>query len=233
MKLFSNISVFHLPRRFGFLAVLLFICILPSLSFGQTTKIKGRVTDADTGEPLPYANVFFKGTTTGVSTDDDGYYTLETRNTDLELLRVEYVSYIAQEKVIKKGAFNQVNFALKMEQNILNQIVVKPDYRYIRWILSNIEHAKKVNNPEERDRYQCRLYTKMELDLVNADTQIKNKLLRKNFGFVFDYMDTSVVSGQPYLPGDSAGFPENYSRLFWQREYKVYWRVPVSCRIRG
>ena len=28
-------------------------------------------------------------------------------------------------------------------------------------------------------------------------------------------------------------FPENYSRPFWQREYKACWQAPVSCRIRG
>ena len=89
---------------------------------------------------------------------------------DVDLLRVEYVSYIPQEKKIKPGAFNQLDFQLKLEENLLSKIVVKPDYRYIRWILSNIEKNKKYNNPEERDRYQCRLYTKMELDLVNADT---------------------------------------------------------------
>ena len=160
------------------LAAVLFCCLLSTVSYSQSTRIKGRVTDSETGDPLPYANVFFKGTSIGVSTDDDGYYTLETRNLDVDLLRVEYVSYIPQEKKIKPGAFNQLDFQLKLEENLLSKIVVKPDYRYIRWILSNIEKNKKYNNPEERDRYQCRLYTKMELDLVNADTQIKNKLSR-------------------------------------------------------
>ena len=211
-------------------AVLLALTVMSSFALAQTTRVKGRVTDADTGDPLPYANVFFKGTTIGVSTDDDGYYTLETRNLEVDLLRVEYVSYISQEKNVKKGAFNQVDFALKLEENLLSQIVVKPDYRYIRWILGNIERSKKVNNPEERDRYQCRLYTKMELDLVNADTQIKNKLLRKNFGFVFDYMDTSVVSGQPYLP---IMISENNSMFYRQKNPSQTKEVIKASRISG
>ena len=36
--------------------------------------VKGKVTDASTGEPVPYASVHLEGTMTGVSTDGDGLY---------------------------------------------------------------------------------------------------------------------------------------------------------------
>ena len=38
--------------------------------------VKGTVTDALTGEPVPYASVHLEGTMTGVSTDGDGEYTI-------------------------------------------------------------------------------------------------------------------------------------------------------------
>ena len=217
-------------QRLFFAAALLLCTLASSFSWGQTTRVKGRVTDADTGDPLPYANIFLKGTTVGVTTDDDGYYILETRETGSDILRIEYVSYEPQEKKIKPGAFNQIDFAIKMEENLLKQIVVKPDNRYIRWILSNIENGKKYNNPQERERYECRMYTKMELDLVNADKQIKNKLLRKNFGFVFDYMDTSVISGQPYLP---IMITENNSMFYRQKNPSQTKEIIQASRISG
>ena len=230
MKRTSYIFIFHSARRLVFAAAVLFCTLISSVSYAQTTRVKGRVTDAETKEPLPYANIFLKGTTIGVTTDDDGCYVLETRETGSDILRIEYVSYIPQEKKIKPGAFNQVDFAIKMEDNLLSKIVVKPDYRYIRWILSNIENGKKHNNPEERDRYECRMYTKMELDLVNADKQIKNKLLRKNFGFVFDYMDTSVISGQPYLP---IMISENNSIFYSQKDPSKTREIIQASRISG
>ncbi|MBP5228529.1 MAG: carboxypeptidase-like regulatory domain-containing protein [Bacteroidales bacterium] len=211
------------------LYILIFTAISSSL-LAQTTKIKGRVTDSETGEGLPFASVYFPGTSIGVSTDLDGYYTLETRDLTVELLRVEMMGYDFSEKKIKPGVFNQTDFVLKAQTNLLDKIVVKPDYRYIRWILSNIEKGKKMNNPEERDRYQCRLYTKMELDLVNADKQIRNKLLRKNFGFVFDYMDTSVISGQPYLP---IMISENNSMFYKQKDPSSTKEVIEATRISG
>jgi hypothetical protein len=46
-----------------------------SLSFAATTgKISGRVVDAESGEPLPGANVLIDGTNQGGATDVDGYY---------------------------------------------------------------------------------------------------------------------------------------------------------------
>ena len=37
----------------------------------QNTRVRGTVTDAQTGEPIPYAVVLFPGTTTGITTDKE------------------------------------------------------------------------------------------------------------------------------------------------------------------
>jgi ABC-type Fe3+ transport system substrate-binding protein len=42
----------------------------------QTRTVSGRVADQTTGEGLPGATVLLKGTTTGVSTNADGRFTL-------------------------------------------------------------------------------------------------------------------------------------------------------------
>ncbi len=47
----------------------------------QTTRVRGRVTDASTGAPLPFVSVLFPNTTTGISTDEEGVYALEIRDT--------------------------------------------------------------------------------------------------------------------------------------------------------
>lgn len=52
--------------------ILLFLA--PSIFAGTTGKIAGEVTDEETGEPLPGANVSIEGTTMGAATDVDGYY---------------------------------------------------------------------------------------------------------------------------------------------------------------
>ena len=47
-------------------------------AFAKETVIKGKITDAESNDALPFVNIFFKGTTIGVTSDFDGYYELRT-----------------------------------------------------------------------------------------------------------------------------------------------------------
>jgi hypothetical protein len=52
------------------------LCI-PGLGFaGSNGKITGRVTDAETGQPLPGVGVTIEGTLMGASTNVDGFYSI-------------------------------------------------------------------------------------------------------------------------------------------------------------
>ena len=90
------------------------VILLTALSAAaQTTKVKGRVVDGDTGEGIPFASVFFDGTTVGVSADLDGYYTLETRDPKASILTAQLLGYDGQSFVIVPGAFSEVDFVLQ------------------------------------------------------------------------------------------------------------------------
>ncbi|MGB3545024.1 TonB-dependent receptor domain-containing protein [Rubrivirga sp.] len=58
-------------------AVLLLLLALPSVALAQNSgKLSGRVTDAETGDPLIGANVFLADISRGAATDIDGNYTI-------------------------------------------------------------------------------------------------------------------------------------------------------------
>src|ERR1700744_1597461 len=61
------------------LLILLLFFILPVTA--QTIIVTGRVTDKETNEGIPFANIAFKGSIHGLSTDFDGYFTLELKKT--------------------------------------------------------------------------------------------------------------------------------------------------------
>lgn len=181
------------------LIVLSLICLsVPAAA--QVTKVRGRVMDKADGSGLPFAAVYFEGTTIGVSTDMDGYYSMETRDSSACMLTASLLGYEPQTVRVSRGGFSEVDFRLESVTSSLNAAVVKPDNRYMKWILGQIDRNKDRNDPERRDAYLCDTYTKMELDIANADERIRSKLFRKNFGFVFDYMDTSALTGKAYLP---------------------------------
>ena len=203
---------------------------LGTAASAQSTRAKGRVTDSDTGEGIPFVGVFFKGTTIGVSTDLDGYYTIETRDSSATVLCASILGYETAESPVKRSSYNSIDFRLKMTSDALDAVVVKPDNRYMKWILSQIDANRHRNDPERRDAYSCDIYTKTELDLTNADEQIRNRMIRKNFGFVFDYMDTSVVSGRPYLP---IMISENRSRRYHSKNPDVDREIIEASRVSG
>lgn len=164
----------------------------------QNTRVRGTVTDAQTGEPIPYAVVLFPGTTTGITTDDEGFYSLESRDTS-SYIRAEMVSYEPQIRPIPAGSDNRVDFRLNPTHLEIGNVVVTPGDNPAHPILAGIVRNKKYNDPEEYDRYICRTYTKMELGLANV-REFRSRKLQQNFGFIFEHIDTSDVTGQPYLP---------------------------------
>ncbi|MBO4446730.1 MAG: carboxypeptidase-like regulatory domain-containing protein, partial [Bacteroidales bacterium] len=182
------------------LALILALCLSVLPLGAQTTKVRGFVKDANTGEPIPFAAVFFKGTTIGITSDNEGKFNLETRDLSCKILCCQLLGFESQEVSINPGHFNQVDFKLAESENQLRGVIVKADNRRIKRLLANIDAHRDRNNPELRPHYSCDVYNKIELDLAHAKERLKGKQFRKQLGFVFDYMDTSSVSGVPYLP---------------------------------
>lgn len=70
-------------------AMLLLACgflLLPVLAGAQQVTVRGKVTDASSGEGIPGANVVVKGTTTGTITNVDGDFTLSVPTSNATLV---------------------------------------------------------------------------------------------------------------------------------------------------
>ena len=63
-------------KKSQILFVLCFLLFYEPASGGVTGKIAGRITDFESGNGLAGVNVFIKGTSMGVATDNDGYYVI-------------------------------------------------------------------------------------------------------------------------------------------------------------
>ena len=80
--------------------VLFFVAAVMSagVAFAQNT-VSGVVTDASTGEPIPFASVQVKGTMTGASSDGEGYYTITAPAQDAVLI-FSSVGYVSAEVAV-------------------------------------------------------------------------------------------------------------------------------------
>ncbi len=169
--------------------------------FGQAQQrylIKGRVTDGDTNEGIPFSNVYFQGTSTGVSTDVDGYYELSVTILQ-DSLTASAIGFAPLSRLLQPVAEQEVNFALKASEMTLTEIVVlageNPANRIVRGIIKN----KENNRLESLDAYQYESYSKVELDFENIPERIRNNKLLDPFDFVFESMD-STSDEKPFLP---------------------------------
>ena len=174
------------------------LLLLGLTAVAQPTRVRGRVTDTN-GEPLQFVSVLFPGTTVGMVTDEKGIYALETRDS-VAVLQAQMMGYITAEKPVERGRYNQIDFTLEEAEFSIDQVVIKPGANPAFPILDSLISRKRFNNPDEYERYRTETYTKMELGLTNIKEQFRSKRLQRNFGFIFEFVDTSALTGQRYLP---------------------------------
>lgn len=109
---------------------IVFILIL-ALGFGsllaQEATVRGKITDAETGEELIGASVMVVGTTNGAAADLDGTYSLANLQAGTYTLKCQYISYEAQiieNVVFTEGEIKLIDFALESVGVGLDEVVV-------------------------------------------------------------------------------------------------------------
>ena len=94
---------------------------------GETGKIAGRVTDADTGEPLPGVNVVIVGSTQGAVTDADGYYSIikvKPGTYSVQASIVGFARYTVQNVRVQIDRTTEVNFTMTVETIEAGEVIV-------------------------------------------------------------------------------------------------------------
>ncbi|MCB9177847.1 MAG: carboxypeptidase-like regulatory domain-containing protein [Flavobacteriales bacterium] len=177
---------------------LLIASALAPLAWAQTTKVSGLVTDAKTGEPIPFASIAFVDSRIGASTDMDGRYAIETYYAT-DSIRVSTVGYVARSFVVKKDKVQVIDIALQPNSFELAEVVIKPTEENPAFgILRRVIKNKPVNNREKLSAYQYHAYNKIEFDLNNITEDFTQKKIFKPFAFIFDNIDST--DAKPYLP---------------------------------
>ena len=95
------------------------LALVVQISFAQNKNVSGTVSD-DNGLPLPGATVVIDGTSTGVSTDFDGNYSISASAGDV--LVFSYVGYANQSQTV--GASDIINVSLAQD-NALEEVIIE------------------------------------------------------------------------------------------------------------
>ncbi len=166
------------------------------------TKVGGKVVD-ENGDPIAFANVMFKNSSIGGITNDDGSFYLQSDET-YQYLVVTLLGFTTQEVELTQKVTSGLEVVLT-EGEELQEVVIyggkqpKKNNPAIE-ILKKIWAKKRSNGVYQYKQYAYDKYEKIEFDLNTIDSSMKESKLFKGMEFIFDYADTSAITGKTYLP---------------------------------
>ena len=100
-----------------------FALLLPVLASAQIS-VSGKITDQQTGLPLPGATVSIQNSANGTITDAFGKYSLSNLQTGTYALKVSYIGYQSEVKSITLRGNQVVNFSLAMSTVVSDEVMV-------------------------------------------------------------------------------------------------------------
>jgi len=87
-------------------------------SYAQTGTVKGFVYDKESGEPIIFTNVILKGTSIGIQTDVNGYYSITQITPGNYVLSVSNLTYEKYEKEIEIKANRVITRNIYLSEDI-------------------------------------------------------------------------------------------------------------------
>lgn len=196
---------------------------------GLDRRVAGVLLDSETGEPLPFSNVFVRATLVGTQTDFDGRFAL-TVPARYDTLRFSAMGYDDQFRVLSRlrpAALDSLEIRMRPANIAIDEIVVTPDdapRRLLKAVIAN----KRRNNPANHDRARYEKYTRWEYSLANISdrTAEKGLILRG----AANLMRVSADDSTRYLP---VYFSETLSENETQRDPLKSRTTVIADRTRG
>ncbi len=218
--------VYRLMLRFLFLGLFFLIA---SGSFAQYT-LKGKVIDAETGDPIAFASVFLKGKTSGTTTDFEGNYFLKTSSIG-DSLSVSYLGYTTQSKVLTQNPEQTLNFQLWPVAFELGTFVFEagenPAFEVIRQAVAKRDEYDK----RKLDAYQTKNYTKIEIDIDNLSEEFNQRKSVRSVTAVLDSIrQLTNDEGEKILP---VFFSETVSSFYYRNNPELRKEVIEKTKVTG
>ena len=194
----------------------------------QSTKVNGTVTDAVTGQSVPFVSIAFMDSRIGTVTDMDGKYHLDTYYAT-DTLVFSSVGYMAQRYAVKKDRTQTLDVRLEASSTSLAEVEIVPTGENPAfWILRRVIAHKPTNNREKLEAYEYEAYNKIEFDLNNITEEFTNKKIFKPFAFIFDNIDST--DAKPALP---IFMTESLSDVYYRQKPKTQREFIRGTKVSG
>ena len=185
------------------LTTLLFSILSPAVCC-LAQVLTGHVTDHKTGEALPFVNVHYEGTSTGVNTDMQGKYSIKK----LVGKKLTF-SYVGYEKQILPIASTTDELNIRMKSATIELAGAKvqakkqkykrkenPAVEFMRRVIA----AKKSSDIKQQDYFSYNLYHKTTFAINDFTEKIFDEGKFKNMSFLKNHVEVNPETGKLTLP---------------------------------
>lgn len=188
--------------------------------FSQKHTISGYVKDENTKEPIPFANVWIKGTYKGIPTDMDGYFSLDV--TIGGTICISSVGYTSTEVIVQKPDDKMIYVFLRENIHSLQDVIVKPKIDYGKELFKKIIKSKKQNRSEISSTHNYKNITTTTIYLA-IDTASGIKRFINNLDEVTIVTDHQNVRFSPiYLSEEANNIVEGKPNMVYSKKDGIF-----------
>ena len=195
----------------------LFLLFTATAFFAQ---VKGKITDTK-NQPLSFVSVYLEKTVTGTTSNDNGDYVLNLKNTGKHIIVFQFLGYktVKKEVVINNFPF-ELNVKLEEENVKLDAISLSTKENPANGIIRNTI-ANKDKNTDKFATYTAKFYSRGLYKIKNAPEKFMGRTMG-DFGGGLD----STRSGIIYLS-------ETISDIKFQKKPKRFKENIVASKVSG
>ena len=182
------------------------LALLLAFAMPLRAQLSGQITDAETGEGIPFASVMYRGHGVAVASNVEGKYSIARH--EGWTLTFSAVGYVSQTVDIDASTKRVINVKLKADNTQLSDVTVKAKkQKYSRKdnpaveLMKKVVAHKKLTDLDNRDFYQYNKYQKITL-AINEITldRIQNSAMFKKAPWLKDQVELCEYNKKLILP---------------------------------
>ena len=201
--------------------LLMTLLCLPMMAMAQRT-LTGVVTDANSGQPLVGASLYWKNTTAGATTAADGSFSIR-RISGFETLVVDYLGYDIAEYLLDDKEQNHIAIELQPSDVDIDEVVIEGQQRGNYAKSSGITRQEQISFAGLCKMACCSLAESFEnsasvtvgySDAISGARQIKMLGLAGTYTQILD-------ENRPIMQGAGAAYGLSYTPGMWLNSIQV------------
>ncbi len=200
-------------NKLAILSVILTQAILSNTR--AQTIVTGKVTDIQTFEPVFFADVIFKGTTTGTNTAFDGTFTLKG-NTESDSITVSFIGYESKTVAIVPGSEQVVNIQLHPATYSIGEVTIRPGENPAITLLRKVWKNIPLNHIGKLEAFRYENYSRSSL-FVRKTGYYRKTDTRFIKAFSKEFEKYSVKTGTDDIPAIPSYFTETISDNYFRK----------------